>query len=219
MYIAANLPAMYGAFQTIRDGNYPFNRQFTKYIETIIQIGLEGDLDIEDLIGFIEDNLMAEDERLPDIPKGNLVVSFRYSTSNETIQKYYRQQNINNKDITLLIIQMTLRLSVKFGTSLPRLRNQLVNMDAVRYVPETKPKIKHVPRKPAPVAATPTVDVSAVVPVETAPPEKSDADDKDAMLTRLERLAKKGASALGEEQTDDDTVVATNPALGDFFDL
>ena len=233
MYITANLPAMYGAFEKIKDDNYPFSRQFTRYIESIVELGEAENLEIEDLIGFIEDSLMGENERIPDIPKGKGIVSFRYSTSNELIQSYYRKQTLNNKDVTLLIIQMTLRLSVKFGTSLPRLRHQMANMNLDVQEKPSKIKITH---KPVSVSRTPRVAVeptpqTIAVPQAITVPEVSTpqvsipalpeaSPEKDAVVSRLERLAQKGASALGESDAVEFLIdkLAMTKTNDEFFD-
>ena len=62
MYIYANLPKTYGGFYQIQQDNYPFNRIFHKYIQQIVQIGIERELDIFSLIGYVEHGL-AGDER------------------------------------------------------------------------------------------------------------------------------------------------------------
>lgn len=219
MYITAALPETYGSFQKIRDDNYPFNRNFTDYIETIVLLGQQKGLNITQLIGYIEDLLMG-DERLPDIPTGEGVVKFRYSIDNDVIESYYRKQDITNRDVTLLIIQMTLRLSVRFGTSLQRLRLQIgrlseVDVDAPtiqaepRPVVQTTPTIKPLVEQPKPVEPV----------VEQPAQTKEDTESVPDVLGRLAKLTERSAQLAADVVETEDVTVETNPALGSFIDL
>lgn len=238
MYISANLPKMYGAFSKVQDGNYPFNRHFTRYLETVATLGLEEDLQIEDLVGFIEDALMGDD-RLPDIPKGNQEVAFRYSVKSESITQYYKQQELTNKDVTLMIVQMTLRLSAKFGTSLPRLIRKLEQIDIDTPVPEVvKPKVK-VKMRPKPVVE-PEPEVIEPEPVVEPEPEaiepepeiiEPDPEDikpkpvaepkpvvEDDAVDRLTKLTKRAAEIIGSEP-EEGVEVKPHGSLSSFFTL
>ena len=217
MYISANLPIMYGAFQKIRDDNYPFSRNFTDYLEGIVTLGEAMGMSITQLIGFIEDSLMG-DERLPDIPsppKGSDAIEFRYSIQNKTIESYYRQQDISNKDINLLIIQMTLRLSVRFGSSLQRLRSQIARIQK-EPMEALEPKAVKIPSgikvtkgKSDPILAPVKRDVSP------------DQEERQASTNqRLAKLAAKAKEIANQDETSiEGDVVETNANLLDFIDM
>ena len=120
MYISANLPPLYGRFNQLKEENYPFKHSFVSYLEAISRLGFSKDLEIDKVVGLIENSLL-KGKRLPDIPRGDEAVKFRFTTENPTIIKYFEKNELSNKTAILLIVRMTLRLSEVFGTSLFRL--------------------------------------------------------------------------------------------------
>lgn len=235
MYISADLPKMYGAFSKIRDDNYPFNRHFTRYLEAIVTIGLNTGQPIEDLVGFIEDALMGDD-RLPDIPKGNKAITFRYAVKNESILTYYKMQTLTNRDVTLMIIQMTLRLSAKFGASLPRLVTKIeqIQWDEPEVIEPAPIKVKVRPtakavkevvtpevipepvQEPKPVEAPKPVE--EVIPESTVPQPESTAikPSQAEMINRLKSITDKAASL---DDAQGRVEVKPHSSLGSFLDL
>lgn len=129
MYIIAELHPMYGAFKQIQKDNYPFIHTFTSYLLSISQLGMERQLPVDALVGFIEDSLI--EGRLPDIPNGDSPIKFKFSIDQPLIQEYfdstfgYREKPWSHKRSLLLIIRMTLRLSEVYGTSLARLTTRI----------------------------------------------------------------------------------------------
>lgn len=245
MYISANLPERYGVFETVRKDNFPFNQTFSRYVELIAQIGTYHQLDIVDVIGFIEDGVMG-DERLPDIPEGDTPVQFRFKTESEIIQKYYESQEMTNRQITLLIIMMTLRLSERYGTSLYRIYAKIEEVSGLsgnQTAVTQKPKVKKpVVKKPKPkvtikkkkrivpeeVIEEEVIEEVIEEEIEDTPeeieedtPEKDtpeeEKEDNDDIVSRLQRLTQQGEQLLDTKDDKEDVVVETNPALGDFF--
>lgn len=240
MYLSANLPEMYGVFNKIRKDNYPFNRNFEEYLETIALLGMQQGLTATQLIGFIEESLLG-DERLPDIPIGETPalkqkVTFRFRIKNEKIETYYSQQragDLTNRMVTLLIIRMTLRLSERFGTSLQRLRLKIENIEvdnvlhkdtSVTIPMESEQRVdNYVDNRDNLIKNTdndkPIVDNT----VDNV--DKSETTQPVSVLERLEKITQKGDEALGttakdeekNEDEDEDVVVATNPFLEDFI--
>lgn len=245
MYISANLPERYGVFNRIRKDNFPFNQTFSQYIELIAKIGIHHNLNIVEVIGFIEDGIMG-DERLPDIPEGDEPVKFRFKTDSDVTQQYYQSQNMTNRQITMLIIMMTLRLSEKYGTSLYRIYSKIEAVSELpgqkQMVRKNKPEAK-APANEKPVTQKPKLTIKKkkrVAPKSTTvvdEPDKVEPDkvepDKvepniaeeieqapkaDDIVSRLTKLTKQGEKLLDTKDDDgEDVVVKTNPALGDFF--
>ena len=245
MYISANLPERYGVFNTIRKDNFPFNQTFSQYVELIAQIGIYHKMNIVEVIGYIEDGIMG-DERLPDIPEGNETVQFRFKTDSDVIEQFYKAQELTNRQVTMLIIMMTLRLSNRYGTSLHRIYSRI---EAVSGFSKQKKRAIHTDRRVQvePVVEKPKPNVQIkkkkrVVPkedvendepeedvVETEPKEdveetepkeeavQEESPPADDIVARMERLTKQGQQLLGKKDEHDDVVVETNPALGDFF--
>jgi len=170
LYISASLPERYGVFNDIRKDNFPFNQTFSKYVELIAQIGINHKMSIVEVIGYIEDGLMG-DERLPDIPEGDEPVQFRFKTDSDIIEQFYKAQEMTNRQVTMLIIMMTLRLSNRYGTSLHRIYSRI---EAVSGFSKQKKRAihradRHVQTEPVVEKPKPTVQIKKkkrVVPKE-----------------------------------------------------
>lgn len=211
MDISASLPERYGVFETIRQDNYPFNHTFTEYIELIARIGLHHNLSIVNTIGFIEDGIM-QDDRLPDIPEGDEPVQFRIKVYNDTIQEFYEAQDMPNRQITFLIIVMTLRLSERYGTSLYRIYAKIEEIGALtgrrkrrRHTEdaEEQPLIKTKKRQPAETKPKPEPKQEEPEPAgepEQEKPQEDVADQMEQLASRAEKLMQK-KKAMDEQQT------------------
>lgn len=206
MYIAANLPPFYGQFKKIQRDNYPFSVTFVSYLEAIARLGLELKMDVDLLVGVIEDSLLKED-RLPDIPEGNEPVKFRFSTDSKIIQEYFDGSSLTNKKIILLIIRTTLRLSERFGTSLARLTRMVAGLGTEETVIEP---IKREPKPKVRLVKQPVKER------EIEPETASEPEEENDVLKRLEALTEKGDKLLSEGEAGE-TVVTTNPFLNDFL--
>lgn len=125
MYISIKLPPAFGSFNRLRKENYPFNNLFTAYLAAVSRLGLAMEMDVEELVGYIEDSIF-EGQRLPDVPEGNEPVNLRYKTDDPDVVKYIGGSIHTNRMAVMYIARMTLRLSVAYGTSLFRL-TRLIN--------------------------------------------------------------------------------------------
>ena len=196
MYIVGNLPSRYGAFKDLQADNYPFNKVFTKYLEAICGLGLKLGLDIDFLMGYIEDALLGSG-RLPDVPAGNAPVRFRYKVENETIEQYVKDSQYSARVAVTMVVRTTLRLSQVFGTSLPRLTKLVTEIEWSAQdedVPEAKPPVMQEPQ------------------VRT----RKSAAKKDT-IDRLKALTNEGNKVLQKAPPAPENVVATNPLLNDFY--
>lgn len=225
MYISANLPPLYGRFNQLKEENYPFKHSFVSYLEAISRLGFSKDLEIDKVVGLIENSLL-KGKRLPDIPRGDEAVKFRFTTENPTVIKYFEKNELSNKTAILLIVRMTLRLSEVFGTSLFRLTELIEELNDTgdeefeeQIIEESMPiriKKKPVPYK-APVeepAQEPVQD--EVQDVEPKEPPKPEVD----VVSRLEALVERGEELLQDSDNEgetEDVPVETNPLLADFF--
>jgi len=189
LYISASLPERYGVFNDIRKDNFPFNQTFSKYVELIAQIGINHKMSIVEVIGYIEDGLMG-DERLPDIPEGDEPVQFRFKTDSDIIEQFYKAQEMTNRQVTMLIIMMTLRLSNRYGTSLHRIYSRI---EAVSGFSKQKKRAihradRHVQTEPVVEKPKPTVQIKKkkrVVPKEDVMNEEID-QEEDVVETEPE---------------------------------
>lgn len=218
MYIIASMPPSYGQFNIIRRDNYPFNHYFTAYLEAIASLGLALSMDADRLVGYIEDALFL-DERLPDIPEGGEAVSFRFTTKSEILEEYFKGSKLKNKLIITLIIRMTLRLSVRFGTSLARLTKLIseidVNMNDTSSVPVKAPVPKRHLITMSENEDEPVVDKSVESVDKEPEPVKEPVPNTSNVLERLKDLTEKGDQLLQEKE--EVPVVETNPFLSDFL--
>ena len=225
MYISANLPPLYGRFSQIKEENYPFKHSFVSYLESISRLGLSKDLDTDKVVGFIENSLL-KDGRLPDIPRGDVPVKFRFTTDNPTVIKYFEESALSNKTSVLLIIRMTIRLSEVFGTSLFRLTELIDSLnDTSEEMPQIRIKKKAVPVKEV-VEELIKEEVKEVVkePVREEAVEEIKEEVKEPesdIVSRLGALVERGEELLNQDNEDDGdgepVSVVTNPLLSEFL--
>lgn len=244
MYIIAELHPMYGAFKQIQKDNYPFKHAFESYLFSMSQLGMDLQLPVDALVGFLEDSLI--EGRLPDIPQGETPIKFKFTIDQPLIEQYFdstfgrQAKPLTHKRSILLIIRMTLRLSEVYGTSLARLTTRIERLrmecmeqksgDPAKRPMDTTtfytPDQEHKEAKAQPIKSSRgnCVKISpATVPVTSktdsvVPPSASEATSNvssSTVLKRLERLTEEGEKLLSKE--DDPPVVETNPALLDFF--
>lgn len=211
MYITATLPDTYGAFRKIQIDNYPFAQTFERYLHAITSLGNELNLAPYQLLGMIEDTLLGDD-RIPDIPKGKRKINFRFKVNDDMIIRYYQAFNISNKMITLAIVQTTLRLSAKFGTSLARLtiRLERLSQEPLIYQP-----LSHLPPAAPEKTKKDVSDVKVITHTEHTKHTQDKKQQSDEIVKRLERITQKGDMVT--QTNEDDVVVEANPLLDDFF--
>lgn len=239
MYISIKLPPAFGSFNRLRQENYPFNSLFTAYLAEVSRLGLSLGLDIEELVGYIEDRLF-KGERLPDIPEGDEPVNMRYKTDDEDVVAYIGGSKLTNRMAVLYITRMTLRLSAAHGNSLFRLTKLISDLNTADAAPARMPKEKPaakpketapVKKNPAPVkheerqeetpVPMPRVSSKAAV-SEPVTAEQPAGEQKSSVLESAE-AAKAALSELSEltaaaqpADTAEGEVIETNPLLGAF---
>lgn len=149
MYINIKLPPAFGSFNRLRRENYPFNGIFTSYLAAVSRLGLAMGMDVDRLVGYIEDRVF-EGQRLPDVPDGDGAVSLRYKTDDPDVTAYIGGSTLTNRAAVMYIARMTLRLSAAYGTSLLRLTKVIEDLGApaVRaQAPKQEPARKEQPVK------------------------------------------------------------------------
>lgn len=239
MYISIKLPPAFGSFNRLRQENYPFNSLFTAYLAEVSRLGLSLGLDIEELVGYIEDRLF-EGERLPDIPEGDEPVNMRYKTDDEDVVAYIGGSKLTNRMAVLYITRMTLRLSAAHGNSLFRLTKLISDLNtadaASARVPKEKPAAK--PKETAPVKKNPVPvkkeekqeetpvpmpRVSSKAAVSEPVTAKQPAGEQKSSVLESAEAAKAALSELTEltaaaqpADTAEGEVIETNPLLGAF---
>lgn len=239
MYISIKLPPAFGSFNRLRQENYPFNSLFTAYLAEVSRLGLSLGLDIEELVGYIEDRLF-EGERLPDIPEGDEPVNMRYKTDDEDVVAYIGGSKLTNRMAVLYITRMTLRLSAAHGNSLFRLTKLISDLNTADAAPARMPKEKPAakPKETAPVkknlvpvkheerqeeTPVPMPRVSSKAAVSEPVTAKQPAGEQKSSVLESAEAAKAALSELTEltaaaqpADTAEGEVIETNPLLGAF---
>lgn len=239
MYISIKLPPAFGSFNRLRQENYPFNSLFTAYLAEVSRLGLSLGLDIEELVGYIEDRLF-EGERLPDIPEGDEPVNMRYKTDDEDVVAYIGGSKLTNRMAVLYITRMTLRLSAAHGNSLFRLTKLISDLNTADAAPARMPKEKPAakPKETAPVKKNPVPvkkeekqeetpvpmpRVSSKAAVSESVTAKQPAGEQKSSVLESAEAAKAALSELTEltaaaqlADTAEGEVIETNPLLGAF---
>ena len=239
MYISIKLPPAFGSFNRLRQENYPFNSLFTAYLAEVSRLGLSLGLDIEELVGYIEDRLF-EGERLPDIPEGDEPVNMRYKTDDEDVVAYIGGSKLTNRMAVLYITRMTLRLSAAHGNSLFRLTKLISDLNTADAAPARMPKEKPAakPKETAPVKKNPVPvkqeerqeetpvpmpRVSSKAAVSEPVTAKQPAGEQKSSVLESAEAAKAALSELTEltaaaqpADTAEGEVIKTNPLLGAF---
>lgn len=239
MYISVKLPPEFGAFNRLRKENYPFNNLFTSYLAAVSRLGLKLSVDVDELVGYIEDRVF-DGQRLPDVPDGSEAVNFRYRTEDEDVTAYIGASRFTNRMAVMYIARMTLRLSAAYGNSLFRL-TRLINdlagtkpkagrakAEKTEKTPMPRPRREIVEDAPAsdsyeePVSEQPVREepvlprttrrvVETPAPVrETVQPARPANDPAAAARAALSELESLTAEAAGDD------IVETNPALAQF---
>lgn len=247
MYISVKLPSEFGYFNRLRKENYPFNKLFTAYLAAVSRLGIDLSMDVDELVGYIEDRIF-EGTRLPDVPDGNEPVNFRYKTDDPDVMKYIGESSLTNRMAVMYIVRMTLRISAAYGTSLFRLMNLINTLRPSAETPKLpkKPvKVKEQVRQksePVPkqeeVAVTGTVTKSADEPAIPMPRVSNKApiqepaslpisETKPSSVKASAEAAKAAVSQLAEltaqvdavtdENAGDMPIVETNPLLNEFL--
>lgn len=239
MYISIKLPPAFGSFNRLRQENYPFNSLFTAYLAEVSRLGLSLGLDIEELVGYIEDRLF-EGERLPDIPEGDEPVNMRYKMDDKDVVAYIGGSKLTNRMAVLYITRMTLRLSAAHGNSLFRLTKLISDLNTADAAPARMPKEKPaakpketapVKKNPAPVkheerqeeTPVPMPRVSSKAAVSEPVTAKQQAGEQKSSVLESAEAAKAALSELTEltaaaqpADTAEGEVIETNPLLGAF---
>lgn len=148
MYINIKLPPGFGYFNRLQKENFPFNKLFTAYLAEVSRLGLSLSMDVEELVGYIEDKVF-DGVRLPDVPEGDEPVNIRYKTEDPDVISYIGGSSLKNRRAVMYIVRMTMRLSVTYGTSLFRLTRLIseLGQSAGAVKKPEKPKEQPVPKE------------------------------------------------------------------------
>lgn len=232
MYISIKLPPEFGSFNRLRKENYPFNKLFTGFLKEVSKIGLSRHMDVEELVGYIEDRIF-DGQRVPDIPYGDEPVNVRFKTDDPDVVEYIGGSELNNRMAVLYISRMMLRMSAAYGTSLFRLTRMIKDLSlpakskraAEPKTTAEQPRPRRTYARPAAVepdeeedemeeepAKMPGVRLSGRVAETTEPAPK---ESKSSSAAESAQKAKAALSEL-ESLTEKAGVVETNPFLSQF---
>lgn len=234
MYISIKLPPAFGSFNRIRKENYPFNNLFTSYLAAVAELGLNLGMDVEELVGYIEDRVF-DGQRLPDVPdvperaepvniryKINIPEDADESHPGNIVRQYIEGSSLTNRMAVMYIARMTLRMSAAYGTSLFRLTRLIMDLNdgsMQKRKPEIA-KLEPVVAKPKAAATEPAVPKVRIKAAEVRP-EPTLAVQTPQPASNAAQKAREAVSALAglaaEVEDTESAVVETNPALSDFL--
>lgn len=235
MYISIKLPAAFGSFNQLRKANYPFNSLFTSYLAAVSRLGMNLRMDVEELVGYIEDRIF-DGQRVPDIPEGTEPVNIRYKVNipedaDETypgniVKTYIEGSILTNRMAVMYIARMTLRLSAAYGTSLMRLTRLIGDLSGTEPAKHQKPEKKKpvsLPAREPELQETVEEPEPAPMPklARKAPEAKPEpVKEEPAKPSSSAEAARAAVSALAEvtaQAAEETPIVETNPALQDFL--
>ena len=120
MFIRINLPARYQRLQSIKRDNYPYSTLFHAYMQAVVRLAKREQLDLFAVFGRIEHTL-ANDVPLMLSDDGQDSVRLDYKENDPEIIAFYKSSPLTQKKTTLMFVRTLLRLTGKYGNSIPEL--------------------------------------------------------------------------------------------------
>lgn len=127
MHIRINLPREYHELNQLKKDNYPYRVMFSSFMEEVANLANQEDLTPIQAIGRIEYSLATQyqNETQQEAPQLNLTsngdadnISVDYVDDNETVRDFYADADMTNKQLTLMLLRLMLRLYRFYGPSL-----------------------------------------------------------------------------------------------------
>lgn len=146
MFIRIHLPASYERLQVIKKDNFPYHTLFQAYMRAIAKLAKRENLTLFSVFGRVE-HALAEDTPLEFPTTAETPVTLDYKEEDQEVVAFYKNSPMTQKKTTLMFMRTLLRLTAKYGNSIPELV----------YLIDTLPVVN---QQPAPVAMPTTAAVT-----------------------------------------------------------
>ena len=148
MFIRIHLPASYERLQVIKKDNFPYHTLFQAYMRAIAKLAKRENLTLFSVFGRVE-HALAEDTPLEFPTTAETPVTLDYKEEDPEVVAFYKNSPMTQKKTTLMFMRTLLRLTAKYGNSIPELV----------YLIDTLPVVNQ-QTAPAPVAMPTTAAVT-----------------------------------------------------------
>ena len=130
MFIRIQLPASYERLQAIKKDNFPYSTLFHAYMLAIAKLAKRENLTVFSAFGRVEHALVA-DTPLELSMTGDEPVTLDYKEDDPEVVAFYKNSPLTNKKTTLMFVRTLLRLTAKYGNSIPELVYLIDTLPAV----------------------------------------------------------------------------------------
>lgn len=130
MFIRIHLPASYERLQAIKKDNFPYSTLFHAYMLAIAKLAKRENLTVFSAFGRVEHALVA-DTPLELSMTGDEPVTLDYKEDDPEVVAFYENSPLTNKKTTLMFMRTLLRLTAKYGNSIPELVYLIDTLPAV----------------------------------------------------------------------------------------
>ena len=121
MFIRVQLPASYERLQIIKEENFPCSTLFHAYMRSIVNLAKRENLTVFSVFGRVE-HALTEDTPLELSTTGDAPVTLKYREDDPEVVAFYKNNRpLTQKTITLMFVRTLLRLTSKYGNSIPEL--------------------------------------------------------------------------------------------------
>ena len=121
MFIRVQLPASYERLQVIKEENFPYSTLFHAYMRSIVNLAKRENLTVFNVFGRVE-HALTEDTPLELSMTGDAPVTLKYKEDDPEVVAFYKNSRpLSQKTITLMFVRTLLRLTAKYGNSIPEL--------------------------------------------------------------------------------------------------
>lgn len=165
MFIRIHLPASYERLQVIKKDNFPYHTLFQAYMRAIARLAKRENLTLFSVFGRVE-HALAGDTPLEFPLTAATPVTLDYKEEDPEVVAFYKNSPLTHKKTTLMFMRTLLRLTAKYGNSIPELV----------YLIDTLPVVNQ-QTAPAPVAMPTTAAVT--LPAASVEPAAATAEPID----------------------------------------
>ena len=130
MFIRIQLPASYERLQAIKKDNFPYSTLFHAYMLAIAKLAKRENLTVFSAFGRVEHALVS-DMPLELSMTGDEPVTLDYKEDDPEVVAFYKNSPLTNKKTTLMFMRTLLRLTAKYGNSIPELVYLIDTLPAV----------------------------------------------------------------------------------------
>lgn len=120
MLIRICLPAGYERLQDIKKDNYPYRKLFQAYMRAIARLAKRENLTLFSVFGRVE-HALAKDTPLELSMTGGAPATLNYKEDDPEVIAFYKDSPLNQTKTTLMFVRTLMRLTAKYGNSIPEL--------------------------------------------------------------------------------------------------